>query len=117
MSDTHATLRLRREFVEAARDEAELFGRSTAAQIEHWARLGRAFEAARGTTTERVRQALQGRLPIEALEEAEQDAVFDGMLDAYADPPADVSARLAKVAERAREALSEKRARRDAAAA
>ena len=48
MSDTHATLRLRRELVEAARDEAELFGRSTAAQIEHWARLGRAFEGPSG---------------------------------------------------------------------
>ena len=62
MSGTHATLRLRRDLVEAARKEAELFGRSTAAQIEHWARLGRAFEPARGATTERVRQALQGRL-------------------------------------------------------
>ena len=116
MSDTHATLRLRRELIEAARDEAELFGRSTAAQIEHWVRLGRAFEAARGATTERVRQALQGRLPIDALSEVEQDAVFDGMLDAYTDPPAGVRDRLAGIAERTRQALSGERARRDTAA-
>ena len=106
MSDTHATLRLRRELVDAARDEAGLSGRSTAAQIEHWARLGRAFEAARGATTDRVRQVLQGRLPIEALEEVEQDAVFDGMLDAYANPPAGVRDRLAGIAERTWKALN-----------
>ena len=105
MSDTHATLRLRRELVEAARDEAGLSGRSTAAQIEHWARLGRAFEAARGAAAERVRQALQGRLPMEMLSEVEQDAVFDGMLDAYADPPAGVRDRLAGIAGRTRKVL------------
>ena len=113
MSDTHATLRLRRELVEAARDEAGLSGRSTAAQIEHWARLGRAFEAARAATTVRVRQALQGRLPLETLCWAEQDAVFDGMLDAYTDPPADVRDRLAKTAERTRQALGGGRTRQD----
>ena len=117
MSDTHATLRLRRELVEAAREEAELFGRSTAAQIEHWARLGRAFEAARGATTERVRQALQGRLPIETLGEVEQDAVFDGMLDAYTDPPAGVRDRLAGIAERTRKVLGGERVRRQDTAA
>ncbi len=109
MSDTHVTLRLRRELVEAARDEAELFGRSTAAQIKPSARLGRAFEAPRGATTERGRQALQGRLPIEALSEVEQDAVFDGMLDAYTDPPAGVRDRLAGIAERTRKALDRRR--------
>ena len=115
MSDTHATLRLRRELVEAARDEAGLSGRSTAAQIEHWARLGRAFEAARGAMAERVRQALQGRLPIEALGEVEQDAAFDGMLDAYTDPSADIRDRLAGIAERTRRALSGESADQDAA--
>lgn len=114
MSDTHATLRLRRELVEAARDEAGLSGRSTAAQIEHWARLGRAFEAARCATAERVRQALQGRLPIEALPDVEQDAVFDGMLDAYRDPPAGVRDRLAGIAERTRKALDGGRTGQDA---
>ena len=116
MSDTHATLRLRRELIDAARGEAELFGRSTAAQVEHWARLGRAFEAARGATTGRVRQALQGRLPVEALDEVEQDAVFDGMLDAYVDPPAEVRDRLAAIAERTRGALKADGERQDAAA-
>lgn len=86
MSDNHATPRLRRELVEAAR----------------------------GATAERVRQALQGRLPMEALGEAEQDAVFDGMLDAYTDPPAGVGERLAGVAERTRVALGGGRTRRDA---
>ena len=116
MSDTHATPRLRRELVETARDEAELSGRSTAAQVEHRVRPGSACRAARGATTERVRQTLQGRSPIEALGEVEQDAVFDGMLDAYADPPADVRDRLAGIAERTRRALGGERARRDTAA-
>lgn len=117
MSDTHATLRLRRELVEAAREEAGPSGRSTAVQIEHWASLGRAFEAARGAMAERVRQALQDRLPIEALGEVEQDAAFDGMLDAYIDPPAGVRDRLAGIAERTRKALGGGHARQSASAA
>ena len=100
--------------MEAARDEAGLSGRSIAAQIEHWARLGRAFEAARGATTERVRQALQGRLAIETMSEFEQELVFDGMLDAYTDPPAGVRDRLAGIAERTRKALGGGRTRQDA---
>lgn len=47
----------------------------------------------------------QDRPPIEDLEEAEQDAVFDAMLDAYVDPPADVRDRLAVVAARTRAVL------------
>ena len=89
MSDIQATLRLRREPVEAARS----------------AKAGR------------VRRALQGRSPIAALGEAEQDAVFDGMLDAYADPPAGVRDRLAGVAERTREVLGREHAERQDAAA
>lgn len=37
-------------FVEDARREAELFNRSVAGQIEHWARIGRALEGARAAT-------------------------------------------------------------------
>lgn len=46
----------------------------------------------------------QDQPPIEDLE-AEQDAVFDAMLDAYVDPPADVRDRLAGVAARTRAVL------------
>lgn len=47
----------------------------------------------------------QDQPPIEDLEEAEQDAAFDAMLDAYANPPADVRDRLAEVAARTRAVL------------
>lgn len=39
------TVRLESELVEDARRYGQLFNRSTAGQIEHWAKLGRAIEA------------------------------------------------------------------------
>ena len=77
-------------FVEDARREAELFNRSVAGQIEHWARIGRALEGAPGIPGERVRQALEGRVKLETLSVQEQGAVFDHMSAWFDDPPEDV---------------------------
>ena len=47
----------------------------------------------------------QDRPPIEELDEIGQDALFDAMLHAYCDPPADVRDRLAGIAARTRAVL------------
>lgn len=73
-------------FVEDARREAELFNRSVAGQIEHWARIGRALEGAPEFSTERVRATLMGRLKIEELGAAERRAVLDSMFFWAASP-------------------------------
>lgn len=46
MVETITAVRLSKEIIESARKQADLQTRSIAGQIEHWARLGRAIEAA-----------------------------------------------------------------------
>lgn len=92
MAQTFATVKLNRRLVDAARAEAELFHRSLAGQIEHWATLGRALETADGVSLERVREALAGRLKFEDLPEAEQDAVFANLAEAFDHPSAELKA-------------------------
>jgi len=77
-------------FVEDARREAELFNRSVAGQIEHWARIGRALEGAPGIPGERVRQTLEGKVKLETLSVQEQGAVFDNMSAWFDTPPQDI---------------------------
>lgn len=87
-------------FVEDARREAELFNRSVAGQIEHWARIGRALEGAPGIPVERVRETLEGKVKLETLSVQEQRAVFDHMGDWFDDPPADVVAAYREIGSR-----------------
>lgn len=86
-------------FVEDARREAELFNRSVAGQIEHWARIGRALEGAPGISGERVRATLMGRLKIEALSAAERRAVLDSMFFWAANPSPEETDEYAALAE------------------
>jgi hypothetical protein len=74
----HASIKLSTAFVEEARREAEVLHRSVGAQVEHWARLGRAFENTPGVGIDRVRGALEGRLKIEDLTRDEREAFYDG---------------------------------------
>ncbi|WP_374471097.1 hypothetical protein [Phenylobacterium sp.] len=76
MAPRHASVKLSADFLDEARREAEVFNRSLGAQVEHWARLGRMFEAAPGVGVDRVREALQGRLSFDAMNAAERDAFF-----------------------------------------
>ncbi|KAF0118003.1 MAG: hypothetical protein FD163_391 [Hyphomonadaceae bacterium] len=46
MAETITAVRLSKEIIESARNACDLQTRSIAGQIEHWARLGRAIEAA-----------------------------------------------------------------------
>lgn len=75
-------------FVEDARREAALFNRSVAGQIEHWARLGRALEGTSGLSVGRVRQALEGKIMLDDLTGAEQEAFFDQM-EVWLDHPSE----------------------------
>ena len=75
----HASIKLSTAFVEEARREAEVLHRSVGAQVEHWARLGRAFENTPGIGIDRVRGALEGRLKIEDLTRDEREAFYDGV--------------------------------------
>jgi len=85
------TVRLSSELTEAARSEADLMHRSLGGQIEHWARLGRAIEEV-GLPLPRVREALEGRLKIEALSRVEQDQVFALLGEHFRNPPEAVRA-------------------------
>jgi hypothetical protein len=77
MAAKHASVKLSTEFLADARKEAEAFNRSLGAQVEHWARLGRAFENTPGIGIDRVREALAGRLKFEDLTTVEQDAFLE----------------------------------------
>lgn len=81
-----ASVKFSDAFVEQARREAELFNRSVAGQIEHWARLGRALEGAPEFSTERVRETLMGKLKIEELGASERRAVLGSMFSWAANP-------------------------------
>jgi len=72
-----ASIKLSAELVEEARRDAALFQRSIGGQVEHWARLGKAIEAAPGMTLARVRAALAGRLDAESLEIEERETFED----------------------------------------
>src|SRR5436190_20017564 len=79
MAANHASTKLSSAFINEARKEAEVLHRSVIAQVEHWARLGRAFENAPGVAIDRVRGALTGRLKVEDLAAVEQEAFYDGV--------------------------------------
>ena len=51
--------------------DAAAFHRSIGGQVEHWARIGQAFEQVPGFTLDRVRAAVEGRLNPDSLTEAE----------------------------------------------
>lgn len=69
-----ASVKFTSSFVAQARHDADVFHRSIAGQIEHWAALGRAVEAA--YHFDMVRAALEGRFPVDKLAADQQDAFF-----------------------------------------
>ena len=62
--------------VEAAEREGREMNRATAAQIEHWIRLGMAFESSPGVSKVKIRQALAGETTIDDLNALETRAFF-----------------------------------------
>jgi len=59
-------------FVEMARSEGRVMGRSIAGQVEHWARLGRAMERAAGFDYDRIRAVLAAQASFDDLGADEQ---------------------------------------------
>jgi hypothetical protein len=92
MSSRYASLKLSSAFIDEVREEASVFHRLVGAQVEYWARLGRAVETMPGFGADRVRLALAGRLKLEALSREEQDAVFDRLGDQFDNPSAELTA-------------------------
>lgn len=64
-------VKLSDELVESARFESEIFSRSMAQQIEHWARIGRAVERT-ASLAGNVRAALKAELEYDALSTEEK---------------------------------------------
>ncbi|MFO1014923.1 MAG: hypothetical protein U1E50_14285 [Caulobacteraceae bacterium] len=89
-NEKFASIKVSRAFVEEARREAELLNRSLASQIEHWAKLGRAFENTPGVGIDRVRAALEGKQPLQGLTDGEQDQYYDLLTDSFENPSKDV---------------------------
>jgi len=88
MASNYASVKLSSEFIDEARREADLLHRSLGAQVEYWAKLGRAIEQSPGFSIHRVRATLSGRIKLEDLPAEEQDAVFDGLAAEFEKPPA-----------------------------
>jgi ParD-like antitoxin of type II bacterial toxin-antitoxin system len=75
-------IKLSDRFVNLARSESRVMGRSIAGQVEHWARLGCAVERARGFDYDRIRAVLSAQASFDELGPDEQ-AVALAELDAY----------------------------------
>jgi hypothetical protein len=86
-----STVKLPTELVTQARQEAAIFSRSIAGQLEHWARIGRAMENAPGFTLDRARAAIEGRFDPAELSSEERAFYYDLLDDVMANPkPAEV---------------------------
>jgi hypothetical protein len=86
MASNFASVKLSGDLVDQARKEAQVVHRSVGAQVEYWARLGRAIENAPGVGIDKVRQALEGRFTLDGLSQAELNTALAG-LGAYFDAP------------------------------
>lgn len=87
-----ASIKLTAEFIEEVRKELDVSHRSLASQVEYWAKLGRAIENSDGFSLERVREALEGRLKIEALPPVgEERSAFLARLGHVFDTPDEIT--------------------------
>ena len=87
-----ASVKLTAEFVDEVRKELDVSHRSLASQVEYWAKLGLAIESSDGFSLERVREALEGRLKIEALPPAgEERSAFLARFGHVFDTPDEVT--------------------------
>ena len=86
MAANLASIKLSADLVDQARRDAAVFSRSISGQVEHWARLGQALEAAPGFSIERVQAALEGRLDAADLTEDEWRLFDDLHFEALAVP-------------------------------
>ena len=88
-----SAIKLSAEFVDLARGEGRVMGRSIAGQVEHWARLGRAIERAPGFAYERVHAALSAQTSPDDLTADEQGVALAELEDYLEHLPRDRDAR------------------------
>jgi len=101
MATNHASVKISADFLEEARAEAETALRSVGAQVEYWARLGRAVETMPGFTVERARAALTGQLKLEDMASAvEQDFALEQLAARFDAPDEAVRAHYAAIGAR-----------------
>ena len=74
-------IKLSDQFVILARGEGKVMGRSIAGQVEHWARLGRSVERARGFDYARVRAVLAAQASFDDLGEDERAVALTDLED------------------------------------
>jgi hypothetical protein len=99
MASNYASVKLSGDFVDQARREAEVVHRSVGAQVEYWARLGRAVENTPGFGIDKVRQALDGQLRLKAGTAAERDP-FEALSAEFDAPSAETRAYYAQLGQR-----------------
>lgn len=63
------------ELFEAAKAAGQVQSRSAAQQIDHWARIGREFEAAPAVTHGQIERVLTGQMPYDAVDDPAQAVV------------------------------------------
>jgi hypothetical protein len=83
----YASIKLSTTFIDEARREADVLHRSVGAQVEYWAKLGRAIENTPGFGLDRVRETMEGRLRVEAVPPAEERERFFTDLSVAFDTP------------------------------
>lgn len=70
-----APTRIDEDVTEAAKVAAELFSRSTAQQVNHWARIGRELESSASISQRDIAEVLAGRASYDELSAREQAVV------------------------------------------
>ncbi|OCW55699.1 TA system antitoxin ParD family protein [Hoeflea olei] len=80
------SVKLGDDIMALVRREAELHSRSTAGQITHWLKIGRAIEHSGRFDHARITAALEGKLDTTQLGEEEEAAWLDGFVERMAQP-------------------------------
>lgn len=70
-----APTRIDEDVTDAAKAAAELFSRSTAQQVNHWARIGRELESSASISQRDIAEVLAGRASYDELSAREQAVV------------------------------------------
>ena len=81
-----ASIKISSDFLDEVRREAEVAHRSTGAQVEYWAKLGRAFEGRSDFTGDQAREALTGKKMLDGRDEDEMAGVWERVTDMFAEP-------------------------------
>jgi hypothetical protein len=93
------TVRIGRQFLTEATRLARVAHRSTAGQIEYWARLGRALEASPAFSTADVNAVLAGTMKIDALNNLERAAFVERLPEAFRTPSPELTAAYASLSD------------------